>query len=335
MAGGKRGGQGGRGAKPYSHRKGAQRGSGGKGRKALQGKGPTPPAEQRYGHPAARSRGAGKGSPSGSGGGSGARGRSGPPGKDPGSRTGAGKGEVIAGRNPAVEALRGGVPASALYVADKTERDDRVTEALRTASNIGVPVHQVSRAELDRLAQGTDHQGLALQVAPYEYAHSDDLLARARDTGQAPLLVALDGVTDPHNLGAIARSTAALGGHGIIVPERRAAGVTSGAWKASAGALARVPVARVPNLARALTAYQSEGLFAVGLAGSGEMPLPSLELAADPLVLVIGSERNGLSRLVAQKCDMVVRVPMAADVESLNASVAAGVALYEVARRRS
>lgn len=320
MAGGKRGGQGGRGAKPGSHRKGAPRGSGGKNRRALEGKGPTPPAKKRYGHPAARGSGAARGGA-----------KAGRPAKPaPG-----GGGEIIAGRNPVVEALRARVPASAMYVGDGTERDERVTEALRLASQTGVPVHETGRGELDRLVRGAQHQGLALQVQPYDYAHPDDLLARARGSGETPLVIALDGVTDPHNLGAIARSAAALGGHGILVPERRAAGVTAGAWKASAGALARLPVARVPNLARAVAAYQRDGLFAVGLAASGEMPLSELELAEDPLVVVVGSERKGLSRIVAQTCDLVVRVPMAAESESLNASVAAGLALYEVARRRS
>lgn len=321
MAGGKRGGQGGRGAKSSSHRKGAPRGSGGKNRRSLQGKGPTPPAEKRYAHPASRRAAAAQ--------------RGGGAKRAQSSRPEAGGAEIVAGRNPVVEALRARVPAEALYVADGADRDERVTEALRIASRAGVPVQEVSRAELDRLVRGAPpHQGLALKVEPYDYAHADDLLARARASGVPPLFVALDGVTDPHNLGAIARSTAALGGHGVLVPERRAAGVTAGAWKASAGALARLPVARVPNLARAVSGYQSEGLFAVGLAGSGEVPLSGLELAADPLVVVVGSERKGLSRLVAETCDLVVRVPMAADAESLNASVAAGVALYEIARRR-
>lgn len=323
MAGGKRGGQGGRGAKPGSHRKGAPQGSGGKGRKALRGKGPTPPAEQRYGHPAARraARGAAKAEA----------------GKKSASRdrTAAGGAEVVAGRNPVVEALRAGVPAAALYLADRNERDERVTEALRIASDVGVPLQEASREGLDRLARGATHQGIALRVLPYDYAHPDDVLARTRDAGEVPLLVALDGVTDPHNLGAIARSTAALGGHGVVVPERRAAGVTAGAWKASAGALARLPVARAANLGRTISGYQSEGLFAVGLTASGDVPLSGLELAADPLVLVVGSERKGLSRLVAETCDLSVRIPLAADAESLNASVATGVALYEVARRRS
>lgn len=330
MAGGRRGAQGGRAAKQGSHRKGPQRGSGGKGRKALRGKGPTPPAAQRYGHPAARgaTRG-GRGQPAPS------RPEESPAGPEGRARPRPGSPECVVGRNPTVEALRAGVPATALYVAEPASRNDRGREALRLAADAGVPLREANQSELGRLTGGAQHQGVALQVAPYEYAHPDDLLVRARNMGDAPLLVALDGVTDPHNLGAIARSAAALGGHGIVVPERRTAKVTAGSWKASAGALARLPVARAPNLSRTLAGYQSEGLFAVGLAGSGEVPLPSLELALDPLVVVVGSERKGLSRLVAQTCDLVARVPMAAGAESLNASVAAGVALYEIARRRA
>lgn len=324
MAGGKRGGQGGRGAKPGSHRKGAPQGSGGKRRKALRGKGPTPPAEQRYGHPAARRAAR---SPAKTGAAKRAPGR--------GGGTAPGGAEIVAGRNPVVEALRAGVPAAALYVADRNDRDERITEALRVATDTGVPLQEASREGLDRLTRGAAHQGVALRVLPYDYVHPDDVLARARDTGRPPLLVALDGVTDPHNLGAIARSAAALGGHGIVVPERRSAGVTAGAWKASAGALARLPVARAANLGRTISGYQGEGLFAVGLTGSGDVPLSDLELATDPLVLVVGSEARGLSRLVADTCDLNVHVPMATGAESLNVSVAAGVALYEVARRRS
>jgi 23S rRNA (guanosine2251-2'-O)-methyltransferase len=148
------------------------------------------------------------------------------------------------------------------------------------------------------------------------------------------LLVALDGVTDPHNLGAIVRSVAAFGGHGVLLPERRSVGVTPAAWKASAGTLAHVPVAQVTNLVRTLKAYAEAGLMIVGLDGGGEIDLDGLELASGPLILVVGAEGRGLSRLVAQTCDLTVRIPLAAEVESLNASVATGVVLAEVARRR-
>ncbi len=222
-----------------------------------------------------------------------------------------------------------------LYLGRGQQQDDRVTEAVRLAAQAGVPVLEASQAELDRFTGGALHQGLALRVRPYEYAHPDDLLARAEQTGQLPLIVALDSVTDPRNLGAIVRSAAAFGAHGVVVPSRRGAGVTAGAWKASAGALARLPVARAANLTRTLHAYRDAGVFVAGLDATGETAIRDLELATAPLALVIGSEGKGLSRIVTQACDMLVRIPIAAQTESLNAGVAASIALYEVAAVRS
>jgi len=215
------------------------------------------------------------------------------------------------------------------------QHDERISEAIKLAADRGVAVLEAGAAELDRLTGGALHQGLALRVRPYDYAHPDDLLARAADAGQLPLIIALDSVTDPRNLGAVARSAAAFGAHGVVVPARRGAGVTAGAWKASAGALARVPVARAANLARALASYQDAGIFVAGLDAAGETPVRDLELATAPLALVIGSEGRGLSRIVAQACDVLVRIPIAARTESLNAGVAAGIALYEVAAIRA
>jgi 23S rRNA (guanosine2251-2'-O)-methyltransferase len=242
--------------------------------------------------------------------------------------------EVVAGRNSVLEALRAEVPAIALHVGPRLDPDERINEAVRLAASTGVPVVEAGRSELDRLTGGAVHQGLALRVRPYAYAHAEDLIGYgARDGGQPPLIVALDGVTDPRNLGAVARSAAAFGGNGVLVPARRSAGVTAGAWKASAGALARLPVAQAPNLAAALAGYARAGLFIVGLDASGDAELGSLELATSPLVLVIGSEGKGLSRLVSQHCDAIVRIPIGG-AESLNASVAAGIALYQVALLR-
>jgi 23S rRNA (guanosine2251-2'-O)-methyltransferase len=241
--------------------------------------------------------------------------------------------ELLVGRNPVVEALRAHVPATALYLAHGIEVDERVSEAVRTAGDRGIAILEISRAELDRMTGGVLHQGIGVQVPPFAYEAFDDLLAAAREQ-VAPLLVALDGVTDPRNLGAVLRSVAAFGGHGVFVPERRSAGVTATAWRTSAGAAARVPIARVVNLTRALKACQQEGFLVAGLDADGELSLYDLEAAVGPLVLVVGSEGRGLSRLVGQSCDMRVRVPMVSDVESLNASVAAAVALAEVARRR-
>jgi 23S rRNA (guanosine2251-2'-O)-methyltransferase len=308
-------------------KKGPVVGSGGQKSRGLEGKGPTPKATERKGHPAARgARAAGRRD---------AGGQQKPQQKAQRGRRSGGSAELVAGRNPVVEALRAGVPARTLYVASRIETDERVKEALKLAADRGLALLEVSRTDLDRMTDGGIHQGLALQVPAYAYAHPADLLEAAERAGHAPLVVALDGVTDPRNLGAVVRSVAAFGGDGVVVPERRAAGMTASAWKVSAGAAARVPVARATNLTRALEELQQAGCFVVGLDADGEMSIAELEAATEPLVLVVGSEGRGLSRLVRQTCDVVVSIPMAGDMESLNAGVAAGVALYEVARRRA
>jgi 23S rRNA (guanosine2251-2'-O)-methyltransferase len=311
-------------------KKGQTVGTGGQKRRGLQGKGPTPAATERTKHPAARrAKAAAKRAAPGSGA---ARGR---PARGPVRNRGGSEGpETVSGRNPVVEALRAQVPATALYVAERIDSDDRVREALKLAGKAGVPLMEAPRAELDRLTSGAVHQGLMLQVPAYTYAHPDDLLAAADRLRQPALLIALDGVTDPRNLGAVVRSAAAFGAHGVLVPERRAAGMTASAWKTSAGAAARVPVARATNLTRALQAYRSAGLVVIGLDGGGSIDIDAVEAAVDPVVLVIGSEGRGLSRLVRESCDLVASIPIGAATESLNAGVAAGIALYEVARKR-
>jgi 23S rRNA (guanosine2251-2'-O)-methyltransferase len=243
--------------------------------------------------------------------------------------------ELLVGRNPVVEALRAHVPATALYVALGIEIDERVAESVRTAGDRAIPILEVSRAELDRLTGGVLHQGIGLQVPPFAYEPFEDMVAASFEQPTAPLLVALDGVTDPRNLGAVVRSAAALGAHGVFVPERRASGITATAWRTSAGAAARIPVAQVTNLTRALKQVQQEGFVVVGLDADGATSIYDLEAAVGPLVVVVGSEGRGLTRLVGATCDLRVSIPMASDVESLNASVAAAVALAEVARRRS
>lgn len=244
--------------------------------------------------------------------------------------------ELVVGRNPVYEALRDGVPASTLYVQQFIDNDERVREALQLAAERGgINLMEAPRPELDRMTNGLNHQGLVLQVPPYEYAHPEDLVAAAHDEGADPLIVALDGVTDPRNLGAVVRSVSAFGGHGVVVPERRAAGMTAGAWKSSAGAAARTPVARATNLTRALESYQRAGIAVVGLAADGEAELGDLAALDGPVVIVVGSEGKGLSRLVGETCDFRVRIPMPGGAESLNAGVAAGIVLYEAARRRS
>ncbi|MFG1626997.1 23S rRNA (guanosine(2251)-2'-O)-methyltransferase RlmB [Kribbella sp. NPDC049227] len=315
-----------------SQRKGAIRkkprgnptaGSGGRVRRGLEGKGPTPKAVDRVKHPAHKRAKAKERANERE------RNRR-PARKDTDSTV-----EWVYGRNPVVEALRAGVPAAALHVAEGTERDARLREALLLAVEHGVSVLEVPRAELDRVTAGGAHQGVALQIPPYEYAHPDDLLDRAYAAGEVPLVVALDGVTDPRNLGAITRSAAAFGAHGVLVPERRAASVSASAWKTSAGAAARIPVARATNLNRALKSYKDAGLMVVGLDMGGAVELPDLDVATEPLVLVVGSEGKGLARLVRENCDLIVSIPMTSATESLNAGIATGVALYEISRRRA
>ncbi|MET9292053.1 23S rRNA (guanosine(2251)-2'-O)-methyltransferase RlmB [Streptomyces sp. NPDC003077] len=305
-----------------SNKKGAQVGSGGQRRRGLEGKGPTPPASARKGHVKNRIANA-KAKQAAH--------------RRPAPRRGGAKGtsELVVGRNPVFEALRDGVPATTLYVQQFIDNDERVREALQLAADRGnINLMEAPRPELDRMTNGLNHQGLVLQVPPYDYAHPEDLAAAAFDAGEDPLIVALDGVTDPRNLGAVVRSVCAFGGHGVVVPERRAAGMTAGAWKTSAGTAARTPVARATNLTRALEGYQKAGITVVGLAADGEVELQDLEVLDGPVVIVVGSEGKGLSRLVGETCDVRVRIPMPGGAESLNAGVAAGVVLWEAARRR-
>ena len=296
-------------------------GSGGRVKRGLEGKGPTPKAKDRPYHQAHKAakkadRAASKSTRR-------------PPGK------GGGDSEWVAGRNSVLEALRAELPVISIYVAEGAERDGRLKEAFGIASDRGLSLLEVPRVELDRMTSGAFHQGLAMRVPAYEYAHADDLLDAAAANHEPALIVALDSVTDPRNLGAVVRSAAGFGAHGVLVPERRAAGMTASAWKTSAGAAARLPVAQAVNLTRQLKAYQEAGCMVVGLAADGDVSLPDLDLATGPLVLVVGSEGNGLSRLVAETCDVLVSIPMASSLESLNAGVAASVALYSVAQKRA
>lgn len=315
-------------------------GSGGQGRQALEGRGPTPKAEDREYHAkykekkarerydaakaryAERTGGAAGGRPAG---GRSAGGR--PAKKD--------ESELVTGRNAVLEALRAKIPATTLYIAARVEMDDRMREILRLATNRRVPVLEIMRPEMDRmLERDTVHQGIVLKVPPMEYAHPLEVLDEVIARGDNPLIVALDGVTDPRNLGAIIRSVAAFGGQAVIVPQRRSAGLNSAAWKTSAGAAARIPVAMASNLTSTLKEFKKQGVFVVGLDGDGDVSLPGLDLADRPLLVVVGSEGKGLSRLVTETCDAVVSIPISSATESLNAGIAASVSLYEIARLR-
>jgi 23S rRNA (guanosine2251-2'-O)-methyltransferase len=305
--------------KPGS-KKGPVVGSGGQGRRALKGKGPTPKAVDRPYHPAAKRKAAverrSQGRPHGP------------------AKVRKPSADYVAGRNAVLEALRAQVPALRLEVAGGMDADDRVREAMKLAATQGLPLAQVTKAELDLRSGGAGHQGLALRVAPYEYKTPADLLRLAEETAQQPLIVALDQVTDPHNLGAILRSAAAFGAHGVLIPQRRSAEMGATAWKVSAGAAARVPVARAANLVRALEEYKQAGLFVIGLDAQGAADAANIDLAAGPVVLVVGSEGKGLARLTRQTCDLTVSIPIDSATESLNAAVAGGIVLYEVAKQR-
>ncbi|RXZ67361.1 23S rRNA (guanosine(2251)-2'-O)-methyltransferase RlmB [Agromyces albus] len=320
--------------------KGQKVGTGGHGRKSLEGKGPTPKAEERSYHVAGK-RKAAQERLAATAGGRGAKPaqRAGQPRGASGAarRSKAGdESEIVTGRNSVVEALRAYIPASTLYLASRVEMDDRVKEALKIATHRGIPILEVMRPELDRLAgEGGVHQGLALKVPPYEYAHPIELLDEVLARDETPLFIALDGITDPRNLGAIIRSTAAFGGHGVIVPQRRSVGVTAAAWKTSAGAAARTPVAMAPNLTQTLKALKDRGVFVLGLDGGGDVSLPGLSWADRPIVVVVGSEGKGLSRLVTETCDAIVSIPIEAATESLNAGIAASVTLYEISKLRA
>ncbi len=295
-------------------KKGPTVGSGGVRRRGLEGKKATPAAKDRPYHPAAKK--AAKAARS-------AQGR----------HKKTDDTEVVLGRNPVVECLRAGVPATALYVMLGVDADERITESVQRAADSGIAILEVQKHDLDRMSSNGMHQGLALQVPPYSYIHPDDLLKAAQRDSMPALLVALDNISDPRNLGAIVRSTAAFGGHGVVIPQRRSASVTAVAWRTSAGAAARLPVSRATNLNRTLKSWADAGLQIVGLDAGGDTEFDELD-GSVPTVVVVGSEGKGLSRLVRENCDAIVSIPMAGPTESLNASVAAGVVLAEIARQR-
>ncbi|MGO1285831.1 MAG: 23S rRNA (guanosine(2251)-2'-O)-methyltransferase RlmB [Brachybacterium sp.] len=300
-------------------KKGATVGSGGVRRRALEGKGPTPRAEDRPAHKAY------KGASASAGGSTGRK----APGGGKGTRKQLGS-DQVAGRNSVLEALREDVPATKLTVMVRLDTDERVGEIMRLATARGLPIAEASRTDLDRMTDHSVHQGVALTIPPYEYAEVDELLSIAADRFEPPLLVALDGITDPRNLGAILRSADAFGAHGVILPERRSVSMTASVWKVAAGAAGRIRVAQVTNLNRTLTSLKEKGVFVLGLDAEGDVTTRELELGTQPVALVVGAEGKGLSRLAREISDQVVSIPMGGRAESLNASVAAAIALYEL-----
>lgn len=297
-------------------------GSGGKNKRALRGRGNTPKAEDRVWHKAYKGNSHKGNKPQ-------QRGNRRP------SSTGRGAGpDWVVGRNPVLEALRAGLPVKAAYVAEGSDRDNRLADIFKYAADNSITLLQTTRAELDRLTGGSVHQGVAMQLPSYEYADALDLMSDALYDEEKPaLVVMLDGITDPHNLGAIVRSAAAFNAHGVVIPERRSASMSAVAWKSSAGAAARIPVAKATNLNRAIDQYKKAGYTVVGLA-AGDNDISATPGLDGPVVLVVGSEGSGISRLTQEKCDVLASIPISNSVESLNASVAAAIALYEVSRVR-
>ena len=240
--------------------------------------------------------------------------------------------DAVAGKNSVVEALRAKIPAKELVVAIKVELDEKISEAIRLAKNSDLPIKELPRRALDELTGSANHQGIALVIKPFNYSEFDQIIAKAK---KPMMLIGLDGITDPHNLGAVVRSAAAFGADGVVIPERRNAAMTGSAWKATAGAAARMPIAQVTNLVRSIEDAKKAGCFVIGLDAEGDSELSKMNLAKESIYIIVGSEGKGLSRLVREKCDLVVSIAMQSNVESLNASVATAITMHWVATERS
>ncbi len=240
--------------------------------------------------------------------------------------------DTIAGRNAVVEALRAGIPARELIVATGVDIDERLEESVRLAQKSGLSIREVERRQIENMTGIANHQGIALVAKPFQYSSQKEIFARAKSPA---LFVAVDGVTDPRNIGAIARSAAAFSADGLLIPERRNAPITAAAWKSSAGAAARLSIAQVTNLVRSMQDAKEFGCFVVGLDGDADTSVEEIEIADQPLYVVVGSEGRGLSRLVRENCDLLISIPMSNTVESLNASVAMSIALYAIDRKRN
>lgn len=240
--------------------------------------------------------------------------------------------QFIGGKHAVLEALRSGRTLHKIYVADSS---DASWMAMLTAEakRAGVPVQRVDKRKLDQLAPGVRHQGVVAQSAAYDYADLDDVLQAAAERGEAPLLIVLDEIEDPHNLGSILRTAECAGAHGVVIPKRRSVGLTAAVAKTSAGAVEHVPVARVTNIAQTIERLKREGIWTVAAVGGAERTIHEIDLTV-PIALVIGNEHKGIGRLVRETCDMEAGIPMYGRIASLNASVAAGIMMYEAVRQR-
>ncbi|WP_100332773.1 23S rRNA (guanosine(2251)-2'-O)-methyltransferase RlmB [Bacillus xiapuensis] len=239
--------------------------------------------------------------------------------------------EFIAGRNPVLEALRSDREINKIWIAEGAQKGP-MQQIMKMAKEQNVLVQFVPKQKVDQMTE-ENHQGVVASVAAYRYAELDELFAKAEKSGEAPFFLLLDEIEDPHNLGSIMRTADAAGAHGIIIPKRRAVGLTAAVAKASTGAIEYIPVARVTNLARTMEELKERGVWIAGTDAKGREDYRQLD-GEMPLALVIGSEGRGISRLIKEKCDFLIRLPMAGRVTSLNASVAAGLLMYEVYRKR-
>ena len=239
---------------------------------------------------------------------------------------------LIEGRNAVTEALRAGAAIDKVYIA-RGDTDNTLGYIAAAARERGVVVVDCDRRKLDAMSRTHSHQGVIAVAAVREYASVDDILTAARDKGEAPLIVVCDELSDPHNLGAVIRTAECAGAHGVIIPKRRSAGLTAVVAKTSAGAVSYLPVARVPNLTACLKKLKEEGVWVYGTAADGATSLYRTDLK-DPAAIVIGSEGDGMSRLVREQCDFLVSIPMRGQLNSLNASAAAAIVLYEAVRQR-
>ncbi|NGM85377.1 23S rRNA (guanosine(2251)-2'-O)-methyltransferase RlmB [Paenibacillus sp. 7124] len=241
--------------------------------------------------------------------------------------------EILAGKHSVLEALRAGRTLNKIWIAENAQKA-LTAPIVAEARQAGVIIQHVDKRKLDQLAPGVQHQGVVAQAAPYAYAEVEDLLAAAEAKGEPPFLLLLDEIEDPHNLGSILRSADCTGVHGVIVPKRRSAQITATVSKTSAGAVEYVPVARVTNLGQTIDRLKELGIWVVGTDVDTDQDLFASDIFTGPVAVVIGNESKGMGRLIREKCDILLKLPMLGRINSLNASVAAGVIMYEVVRRR-
>ncbi|AIQ14694.1 MULTISPECIES: 23S rRNA (guanosine(2251)-2'-O)-methyltransferase RlmB [Paenibacillus] len=241
--------------------------------------------------------------------------------------------EILAGKHSVLEALRAGRTLNKIWIAENAQKA-LTAPIVAEARQAGVIIQHVDKRKLDQLAPGLQHQGVVAQAAPYAYAEVEDLLAAAEAKGEPPFLLLLDEIEDPHNLGSILRSADCTGVHGVIVPKRRSAQITATVSRTSAGAVEYVPVARVTNLGQTIDRLKELGIWVVGTDVDTDQDLFGSDIFTGPVAVVIGNESKGMGRLIREKCDMLLKLPMVGRINSLNASVAAGVIMYEVLRRR-